>query len=203
MARSFTTASVALYVVFFLIGCSESGEEGFGEVLDPAAAGAVEDVQGDVAATDDASDIDRDPIEDADDPVDISGELISDYDLQNGECFNRLEDLQSGRYVVITARVDCEQPHQNEVYHTFEIEAEHPSVFPGDAPVTAYARSRCYDNFEAFVGEEYELSVYEIGVFIPNRVNFEHSVARYRGVHCWLYHRDGDLLVGSAQNTAI
>ena len=52
------------------------------------------------------------------------------------------------------------------------------------------------------MGETYELSVFEIGVFTPTRTNFEHEEARYRGIHCWLYHTDDLPLSESARGTA-
>ena len=65
-----------------------------------------------------------------------------------------------------------------------------------------FALRVCYERFEAFVGEAYELSVFEIGVFTPNRTNFEHEEARYRGVHCWLYHTDDLPLSETARGAA-
>ena len=136
------------------------------------------------------------------DPLDIPGEIISEYNLVNGDCFNRFEGLQSGRRLAITARVGCDEPHWAEVYQTFELDAPHPAVYPGDDAVRAYALRVCYEHFEEFVGERYELSVYEIGVFTPNRTNFEHEQARYRGVHCWLYQFDDEPVSGTARGTA-
>ena len=115
------------------------------------------------------------------DPLDIPGEIINEYTLAGGDCFNRFEGLQAGRRLAITARVDCDEPHWAEVYHTFELDAPHPAVYPGDDAVRGFALRVCYEQFDAFVGEIYELSVYEIGVFTPNRTNFDHEVARYRG----------------------
>ena len=136
------------------------------------------------------------------DPLDIPGEIISEYSLVDGDCFNRFEGLQAGRRLAITARVDCDEPHWAEVYHTFDLDAPHPAVFPGDDAVRGFALRVCYEQFEAFVGEVYELSVYEIGVFTPNRTNFEHEVARYRGVHCWLYDANDEMVSGTARGTA-
>lgn len=163
--------------------------------------GARPDTGADVAgAADDASDDSGElrPI----DPLDIAGEIISEYSLVDGDCFNRFEGLAAGRRLAITARVDCDEPHWAEVYHTFSLEAAHPAVFPGDDAVRGYALRVCYEQFDAFVGEVYELSAYEIGVFTPNRTNFEHDVARYRGVHCWLYDTDEDLVSGTAAGAA-
>ena len=136
------------------------------------------------------------------DPLDIVGEIINEYSLVGGDCFNRFEGLQAGRRLAITARVDCDESHWAEVYHTFELDAPHPAVFPGDDAVRGFALRVCYEQFDAFVGEVYELSVYEIGVFTPNRTNFEHEVARYRGVHCWLHDANDELLSGTAMGTA-
>ena len=136
------------------------------------------------------------------DPLDIAGEIINEYNLVDGDCFNRFEGLQAGRRLAITARVGCGEPHWAEVYHTFELEAPYPAVYPGDDTVRGFALRVCYEQFEAFVGEAYELSAYEIGVFTPNRTNFEHEVARYRGVHCWLYHTDEETVSGTAGGTA-
>ena len=88
------------------------------------------------------------------------------------------------------------------MYHTFELDAPFPAVYPGDDAVRGFALRVCYEQFESFVGESYELSVYEIGVFTPNRTNFEHDVARYRGVHCWLYNPDDEQAAGTAAATS-
>ena len=185
------------------------------ELTDPAAAVAAaesSDTQDVVAPTSGAgSDQDESGADDGDpadtdlgsiDPRTIPGEIIAEYNLADGECFNRLEGLQSGRRVTITARVGCDEHHLSEVFHTFEIDAPHPSIYPGDDAMQSFALRTCYKQFEAFVGEIYELSVYEIGVFTPTRTNFEDDAARYRGVHCWLYDVDGEPLVGTAAGTA-
>ena len=136
------------------------------------------------------------------DPLDIPGEIISEYSLVEGDCFNRFEGLQAGRRLAITARIGCDEPHWGEVYHTFELDAPDPAIYPGDDAVRGFALRVCYEQFEAFVGEIYELSAYDIGVFTPNRTNFEHEVARYRGVHCWLYDTDAESVSGTAEGTA-
>ena len=209
-------AGVAVGIAL-LAACSGGPTNGEEELTDPAAAvaasdpagttdvvvalaagsGAEED-PGDSDGSGDAGSTELGPI----DPLDIPGEIISEYSLVEGDCFNRLEGLQSGRRLSITARVGCDQAHWAEVYHTFELDAPHPAVYPGDDAVRGYALRLCYEQLEAFVGEAYELSVYEIGVFTPNRTNFEHEVARYRGVHCWLYHTDDLPLSDTARGTA-
>ncbi len=204
-----------------LAACGSGTESGEGAPTDPAAAAAVaarenraEDVVAPTAAepADDqdggstnAEADDESGDESSDEELDllaIRGEIISEYNLVQGECFNRVEGLQAGRRVVLTARVDCAEPHLAEVFHTFEIDVPHPGIYPGDDAMLGFALQECYDRFEPFVGMSYELSVYEIDVFTPNRTNFEHAAARYRGVHCWLHHIDNEPLQESARGTA-
>ena len=210
----------AVAAAVLLAGCSGGPEDGNEGVTDPAAAvaasgptntadvvaaleggsGARPDTAADVAAGGEESNDSGQlgPI----DPLDIPGEIISEYSLVEGDCFNRFEGLQAGRRLAITARTGCDEPHWGEVYHTFDLDAPDPAIYPGDDAVRGYALRVCYEQFEPFVGEIYELSVYDIGVFTPNRTNFEHEVARYRGVHCWLYDPNDESVSGSAEGTA-
>ena len=209
----------AVAAAVLLAACTSGSEREDSELTDPAAAVAasgptntadvVAALEGGSGARPDTT-FDGTADESADgstglgpiDPLDIPGEIISEYSLVSGDCFNRFEGLQAGRRLAITARVDCDEPHWAEVYHTFDLDAPHPAVFPGDDAVRGFALRVCYEQFEAFVGEVYELSVYEIGVFTPNRTNFEHEVARYRGVHCWLYDANDEMVSGTARGTA-
>ena len=210
----------AVAAAVLLAACSNGPDGEDSELTDPAAAvaasgptntadvvaalegrsGARPDTTFDGTSGDGSSDtsIELGPI----DPLDIPGEIINEYSLVGGDCFNRFEGLQAGRRLAITARVDCDEPHWAEVYHTFDLDAPHPAVYPGDDAVQGFALRVCYEQFNAFVGEIYELSVYEIGVFTPNRTNFDHEVARYRGVHCWLHDANDELMSGTARGTA-
>lgn len=210
-------AGVAVGVAV-LAACSGGPDRTVEEVFDPAAAvaeadtAAATDVVAGASAPDGSGEGSESGAAEAGtdepaglgpiDPLDIPGEIISEYSLVQGDCFNRLEGLQSGRRLAITARVGCDQSHWAEVYHTFDLDAPHPAVYPGDDAVRGFALRVCYEQFEAFVGVPYELSVYEIGVFTPNRTNFEHEEARYRGIHCWLYHTDDLPLAATAQGVA-
>lgn len=214
------SALSAAAVAVLLAACSSGPVVDDPDLTDPAAAVAASDptntadvvaaLEGGSGARPDATleetGVDGDPDPSTGlgpiDPLDIPGEIISEYSLVRGDCFNRFEGLQSGRRLAITARVDCDEPHWAEVYYTFELDAPHPGVFPGDDAVRGFALRVCYEQFEAYVGEMYELSVYEIDVFTPNRSNFEHDVARYRGVHCWLYDADTEMTSRTAGGTA-
>ena len=204
---------MAIAAISACSGATNTGEAD-AEIIDPAAAVAANDPQaqdvvappgldapddGDESSSESASDEgDTNEI----DPLAIQGDIISEFNLTDGECFNRVEGLQAGRKVAITARVDCRDPHLAEVFHTFDLDVAHPGLYPGDDAMRRFTRRTCYDHFEAFVGISYESSVYEIDVFTPNRTNFEDEVARYRGVHCWLHHVDNEPLSGTAEVTA-
>ena len=136
-------------------------------------------------------------------PLDVQGDIVQDHFLNSGDCFNRGVVERDGREVTLTTRVDCDTPHVYEVFHTFDLKVAHPAVYPGEEVMRSYARRLCYEHFEPFVGETYERSIYEIGVFIPLRANFEHDKARYRGVHCWLYIDDDEPVLMSARGTAV
>jgi hypothetical protein len=133
------------------------------------------------------------------DVTQIRGAVISQFSLEVGDCFDRLEDLDAGRPVITTTRIDCDEPHGYQIFHRFDYPAPHPALHPGDPAMREYALQSCYREFAAWVGRDYETSALEIGVITPPRENFEDDVARYRGIHCWVEPNDGDPLVGSAE----
>ena len=182
--------------------CSIESVIGVEPVADPAAAVAArtETAAPTTVPPDDDSDGDGD---EEISPLDISGEIISQYDLVSGECFNQIDNIRAGRKVTITSRLDCDQPHWAEVFHTFEVDAPHPAIYPGDRAMEDLARRGCYERFESFVGQIYELSEFRIGVFIPSRSNFEHPEARYRRIHCWLYRGLEETIEGSVRGLGI
>lgn len=205
-AGAFAVSVLAFLTVGLAAGCGNADGEGGrseeagavdGDALDGARSPASLGTASAAAAAGDG------PGRSALDPLSISGEILRDHNLVSGDCFDRVEGLIEDRKVVITSRIDCDDPHVYEVFHTFELDVPHPAVYPGDAEMRDYARRLCYEHFLGFVGEEYELSVYEIGVFTPDLTNFEHEVARYRRVHCWLHRRDRAKMAASARGSAV
>ena len=201
----------ALMAVAVAVGSACSIEEVIGvePVEDPAAAAAARAATEATAPATTADDgEDRDDGADGDEseeisPLDIAGEIITQYDLISGDCFNQVDSVRDGRKVTITSRLDCDEPHWAEVFYTFNVDAPHPAIYPGTRAMEDLARRGCYERFESFVGQIYELSVFRIGIFIPNRSNFEHPDARYRGIHCWLYHGETETIQGSVRGLGI
>lgn len=59
--------------------------------------------------------------------------------------------------------VDCNQPHTDEVFHTFAP----PSPRPDEEALSALASDTCEDAFEAYVGEPAPMSGYSVGWVLP------------------------------------
>lgn len=165
---------------------------------DPADDSSQESSQDDVAVDDVSLD------QEADQP-EWSGNPLNPFDLRSGDCFNEVSwiDQEAERRISITAEIDCTQPHDKEVYHEAEFPAPAGAPFPGEGPMDAWSTELCYEAFESFVGEEYEISVYGIDFLQPTVETFEHPVGRHRRVTCFLYSTSGDPLVGTARGTSI
>lgn len=132
----------------------------------------------------------------------LDGDPINIYDVDPGDCFNEFSFVDNGRAVNVVVREPCNQPHQREVYHYAEHPAPFGVPFPGDQEMRAYATGLCYEAFEPFVGQLYELSELDIGTIIPTQLNFEDRNARYRGIHCYVERTDGEELTGTVAGSA-
>lgn len=194
-------AGLAALAAVAAVGSACSIEEVIGvePVEDPAAAAAARAAAEVTAPATTTADDEDSGDDEAISPLDIAGEIITRYDLVSGDCFNQVDNVRDGRKVTITSRLDCDEPHWAEVFYTFEVDAPHPAIYPGTRAMEDLARRGCYERFESFVGQIYELSVFRIGIFIPDRGNFEHPDARYRGIHCWLYHGEEETIEGSVR----
>lgn len=129
------------------------------------------------------------------------GEMVNLHDLTAGQCFNRYSWFQAERHIEFDTVVPCELPHQAEIYLHVQHPARTGAPWPGDREMESFARTQCYEAFDEFVGVIYELSELEIGWLIPSRTDFEHDVAQFRGVHCFVAHADGDDLIATAQGS--
>ena len=63
--------------------------------------------------------------------------------------------------------VPCNEPHEQEVYHVFDL-PEGDGSYPGDISVAEQAESGCTTAFEPFVGLSYEASIYGINTLTPS-----------------------------------
>lgn len=128
------------------------------------------------------------------------GEVVNVHNLAAGDCFNHYSWTNAERLVEIDTKVSCEGPHQHEIFFRIEHPAGPGAPWPGDQEMQTFATSVCYDEFEDFIEEIYELSTLKIGFLTPNRTNFEDSKARFRGIHCYIY-KQGEELIGTARGS--
>ncbi len=143
--------------------------------------------------------------EDDDGIPEWTGAPLNPFDLRSGQCFNEVSwiDETEERRINITAAIDCNQPHDKEVYHEAEFPAPNGAPYPGELKMSEWSTELCYEAFFDFVGEEYELSVYGIDFLQPTQETFEHPVGRHRRVTCFLYDTGGEPLTQTARGSAI
>lgn len=132
-----------------------------------------------------------------------SGAPVNPFDLRAGQCFNEVSwiDAEEERRINITARIDCAEPHDREVYFEEEFPAPNGAPFPGEVKMTEWSTELCYQAFVDFVGVEYELSRFDIDFLQPTEATFEHPVGRHRRVTCSLYDTSDEPMIGSARDS--
>jgi hypothetical protein len=86
---------------------------------------------------------------------------VSAFDLKQGDCF----DLPKPNGEVYDVDgVPCDQPHDAEVFSTFDIES---GDFPGQQAVIKQAQSGCTSRFGDFVGMPWQKSRFEVQYLYP------------------------------------
>lgn len=109
--------------------------------------------------------------------------------LAPGDCFDDFGDVTAVATVEI---LDCAEPHDNEVYGTFQYEGA--SAYPGDDVVFDYGTERCLESFDRFVGIAYEESELDIGLLYPSSETWNEGD---RQIQCFVYEFDGSKVTGS------
>lgn len=123
------------------------------------------------------------------------------YSLDIGACFNLYTVALSQTVTEFVTAPACDAPHQNEVYFRVEHPGGPDEPYPGDDAMREWALRRCYEQFESFVGQIYELSSLEIGLAMPPREYWEDSARRFRRVTCWVSGSEDEPLIGSTRGT--
>jgi hypothetical protein len=133
-------------------------------------------------------------VSDDDSTRDESGDVVEGGDvgafrLQVGDCLaeEAVGDVES------VPVVPCEEPHDSELYHTFDLPG---TAYPGAEAIIESAQQGCLDTFETFVGASYESSIYDISYLYPIEESW--NDINDRTVLCGVYLVDGSLAVGSA-----
>jgi hypothetical protein len=131
-------------------------------------------------------------------PAAPSGEETSVFELEVGDCFST-DDDQLETVVV----VDCEQPHEYEVFALIEHGAGADEPYPGDAEVLEYADTQCQPPFEAYVGHDYQTSIWYITSLSPSEETWADGD---REIVCTLNQQDDNqepiAVTGTAEGSA-
>ena len=114
------------------------------------------------------------------------------FSLEVGECFNDPDDTELVSNVSI---VDCVEPHNNEVFHLFDIAGDD---FPGEATLSDLAASGCRDAFDDYVGFAYADSDFEIFRLTPSEDSWDDGD---REVVCSLFDLTSQRWTGTARNS--
>lgn len=109
--------------------------------------------------------------------------------LAPGDCFDDFGDVTE---VASVAILDCNEPHDNEVYADIEYLGD--GSYPGDEPLFEYGTDACLERFDRFVGIAYEDSQLDVGLLYPSSETWESGD---RKIQCFVYELDGSQVTGS------
>jgi hypothetical protein len=129
------------------------------------------------------------------------GVVVNPYELVTGDCFNDyiLMDANEVRQDVTTA-LGCDLAHDGEVYFHLFFPGTAQTAFPGDSKLGEWAQEQCFAQFEAFVGQAYELSELDIGIIQPTLETWI-GPGLHRQVTCYVKAWRGGQLQGSMSGT--
>lgn len=120
------------------------------------------------------------------------------FSLEPGTCFDDVDafydDESEGVSDVPT--VDCAEPHDNEVFATYDLP---DGDFPGQEAIATTAEEECIERFEDYVGIAYADSRFVSTHLIPTAQSWEGGD---REVVCFLYDIDYAKIEGSAEGLA-
>jgi len=133
----------------------------------------------------------------------FEGEIIDRRTFQPGDCFNdykwfdRVANPQEA-----TTRVDCDKPHEGQVYFADVYPALDDQPYVGEPELRAYTQDLCYENFADWVGMAYEESKLEIGLVIPDLTSWV-TPPFAREISCYVTPYGGGLLRGSMEDIGL
>ncbi len=117
------------------------------------------------------------------------------FDLEVGQCFDDPDDFSEVSDVDI---VDCAEPHDNEVYHLFDV--ADADDYPGLTVIETAATDGCLAAFDGYVGTPYADSVLDIRYLYPSEDTWGEGD---REVICSLYNLNDEQMTGSMRNAGI
>jgi hypothetical protein len=133
---------------------------------------------------------------DTTDTTTASGQEVSVFSVEVGECFN---EPAAGNIDSIE-EVDCDQPHGNEVFALFDMPGGNQAPFPGDEAVQAAAQDCIGSLFTDYVGIPYSQSRFGVFPITPTRETWEGEI-HDREVVCTANTVDGTPLASSVRDS--
>ncbi len=127
-------------------------------------------------------------------PIDIEGRIAADAGTATTIATEPVPETEE-KFLV-----ECPLPHDNEVYFITEMDDVAGAPFPGVEAVTEFADTVCFDAFEGYVGQQYELSALEIAYLIPTEQSW---VLPDREVVCFVFNRSGPKLEDSVEGLGL
>jgi hypothetical protein len=115
------------------------------------------------------------------------GITVSVFDIKVGDCY---QDPDETEFVTELTLVDCDAPHDNEIYAFGLYPADDGAPFPDEETLDEFTDEYCTEVFEEYVGIAYEDSIYYITYLQPTESSWEDGD---REVVCILYDQDGPM----------
>lgn len=177
--RSFVRAGVVVAAVL-LAGCQDATEDPTPSGASPSAASLGPSAAVSVAPS-----------------ASTGAEATSAFDLEVGDCFS----VESDELTTVVV-VACEESHEYEAFAVLDHEAGEAEPYPGDEAMLEYGNAACQAPFQAYVGREYEASIWYITSVLPSE---ETWATGDRELVCTLNQQDADsepiAVTGSAEGS--
>ena len=125
----------------------------------------------------------------------VGGGAVDAFNVRVGDCFNDADSFSDE--VTSVPGVPCADPHDNETFAVFDVAFD---SYPDEEVMAQHAYDSCQQQFEPFVGKDYESSTLEISTMYPTQQSWEQSD---REVVCAIYDMNANKLVGSAKGRGL
>ena len=121
------------------------------------------------------------------------GRFVHSTELQVGDCYNK---VTTGSQIGNVEVVDCDTPHQSEVYNNYEITM---STLPDEDTMSSEATTACSSTFQEYVGIPMSESQYDANYLYPTSGSWAQGD---RTITCTIKSGDGSRITGSLKGAA-
>ncbi len=123
---------------------------------------------------------------------------LSVLQLVVGDCV--VDELAAADDIAQLGVVDCDRPHQSEVYAVITDPAPDTTPWPGPDSLVDESATGCLAAFEPYVGRDFESSVLDILTVLPTAETWPEGD---RDILCVATRLDGAELIGSVQGSGL